>query len=207
MKTLTLLTLFAFLLSACDFTQSGPSGVATPGQATPPSSGEQATGLPGTSPPLVRGCLAGDFKAVAGYQGATGSMSGGVILINVSATPCTVQGRPGIHLTDAKGNLLPVANLQFNRDATANGTPTTAPNSAGPLLLESGATAFVFFVWSNWCGQAEGPFTLAVALPGEGGQLNVPAQDPEGKPLTSAPRCDQSDATSTISIGSFERQP
>src|SRR5437879_4051237 len=99
MKTLTLLILLASLLSACDFMGSGPSGAATPVQSTPGSTGEQPTtggGLPGTPPPAVRPCLAEDLKAVAGYQGATGSMAGGVSFTNVSATPCILDGRPGI---------------------------------------------------------------------------------------------------------------
>jgi hypothetical protein len=84
--------------------------------------------------------------------------------------------------------------------------PTTTPQAGKSLIVKPGDTVYVYFVWRNWCGTAPGPYGLAVALPGEGGQLDVPALDPEGKPLTLAPRCDQPDATSVISIGPFERQ-
>ncbi len=156
--------------------------------------------------PSVQSCLAEDLKAVAGYQGATGSMAGGVSFTNVSATSCVLEGRPGIHVTDAKGSLMPVANLPFNGGAEGEGTPAPTMESKGPLVLRPGETAFVFFKWQNWCAHAQGPFTLAVALPGEGGQLNVPAQYPGGKPISTTPRCDQSDATSTIIIWPFEHR-
>lgn len=205
LKSIALAVLLAALLSACDLGGGPPQGAATPTQAV----GDQATlgsDLQGTLPPSVRACIAEDLKAVVGYQGAAGSMVGGVSFTNVSATSCAMEGRPGIHVTDARGSLMPVANLPFDRGAVGVGTPTAMPESRGPVIVKPGETAFVFFVWSNWCGQAQGPFTFAVALPGEGGQLNVPALDPEGKPLSDTPRCEQLDATSTISIGLFERR-
>jgi hypothetical protein len=203
MKAL-LLVLCALLLSACDLNNNNTP---TPSPNGEPTQIGGLPSLPGTLPPSVRPCLAADFDAVAGYEGATGSMAGAVSLTNRSTTTCALSGRPGIHLTDAQGNLMPVANLEFNRGESDQTGQTPTPESDNDaLLVKPRETVYVFFVWSNWCGNAPGPYTLAVALPGEGGQLNVPALDPQGKPLTLTPRCDQPDATSTISIGPFEKR-
>ena len=76
--------------------------------------------------------------------------------------------------------------------------------SCGPVVLQPGGKSFVYFEWRNWCGHAAGPFKLAVALPGEGGQLTVPVQDPQGAPVSSTPRCDDPGTASTISVGQFK---
>jgi hypothetical protein len=202
----------AVLLGGCDWlgnklfsqqpTPVGSSQTSTPGgepTASPVSTAIGTTGTPGATPEGVRVCGAGDLQAVAGWEGATGSMAGGVSFVNKGRASCVLQGRPGIHLTDDEGNMLPVANLEFS------GTPRAG--SLGPVVLRPGERAFVFFVWSNWCGESRGPFNLAVALPDEGGQITVPARNPEGKLLALTPRCDNPSVTSTISIGPFEKAP
>jgi hypothetical protein len=143
--------------------------------------------------------VAADLRVVAGWQGAGGSMAGGLTLINKGTSTCSLQGRPGIHLIDGQGNLMPVANVKYTEEP-AGGTPA---NSGAPVTLRPGGKAFVFFVWANWCLQAQGPFKLAVALPGGGGQLTAPVQDPKGAPVSTTPRCDDAGTASTISIGEF----
>jgi hypothetical protein len=145
------------------------------------------------------------LQAAAGWQDAQGSMSGAVSFANRSGSACALQGRPGIHLLDAQGALMPVANVDMD---PAFGNPDVTPAARSLLVvLRPGERAFVRFVWSNWCGAYNGPFNLAVALPGEAGQLTVAALDPQGKPITSAPKCDAPDVASTINIGVFEQEP
>jgi hypothetical protein len=150
----------------------------------------------------VRSCEAGDLQAVAGWQDAVGAMSGAVAFTNGSDTSCALQGRPGIHLLDATGALMPVANVDLD---PFFGNPDVTPVAYAPvILLRPGEKSFVRFVWSNWCGTQKGPFQLAIALPGAGGQITVPARDATGNPLDTSPRCDATDVTSTISIGTFQ---
>ncbi len=200
MRPVILLALVALLLGACDWGGGVPAaqGTLTPGSAGV-AGADGGTRTPGTPPPLVRACAVSDLGAIAGYQGATGSMAGAVRFTNKSTTPCMLVGRPGIHLVGAKGNLLPVANI----DGKLESTPS---NSAAFVILQPGNTAFAFFVWRNWCGKAAGPYSLAVALPGEGGQLTIPALDPAGNPLSETPRCDESNASSVITINPFEQR-
>ena len=207
-----LLIFVALILSACDWLDTNPpvpsptpvppaqqSPAATTLGVNSPNVGGRGLATPMPTQPGVRPCLATDLQAVAGWEGATGSMAGGVSFVNKSSTSCVLPGRPGIHLVDAEGNLLPVANLPFSKTPSASGAA-----SAGAVVLRPGTRAFVFFVWSNWCGQAPGPYKVAVALPGEGGQITITARDPEGKPLDATPRCDSPDMTSTVSVGPFE---
>jgi hypothetical protein len=134
------------------------------------------------------------MKGVAGWQGATGSLAGGVFLVNNGTESCTLQGRPGIHILGPDGAMLPITNVQASGEAT----PCCAP-----VIVKPGSRTFASFVWRNWCGDAKGPFTLAVALPGEGGQLDIPVLDPSGTPVADTPRCDTTQEASTIAVGQF----
>jgi uncharacterized protein DUF4232 len=194
---------FCLLLAACDWGGQPPGGGSN---ATPsPVLSPQATGEIQQAP-----CIAADLRAVAGWQGAVGGMAGGVSFINKSDATCALRGRPGIHLVDANGGLMPVANVEYMEQpggdgGEGGGTPdNSAAENSGPVVLGPGAKSFVYFEWRNWCGQAVGPFKLAVALPDAGGQLTVPVQDPQGAPLSSTPRCDDPGTASTISIGQFK---
>src|SRR5205823_5672239 len=83
-------------LSACNW--QGGQAPATP-TATPQEQISLTPGAGNEVPP----CKAADLTAVAGWQGATGSMAGAVTFINKSAATCALQGRPGIHLLDSEG--------------------------------------------------------------------------------------------------------
>jgi hypothetical protein len=130
-------------------------------------------------------------------------MAGGVSFINKGAAPCALEGRPGLHLIDANGALMPVADVEYE-EQRGDGATASPPADGGPVVLQPGGKAFVYFVWRNWCGHAPGPFKVAVALPGEGGQLTVPVQDPQGAPVSTTPRCDDPGTASTISVGQFK---
>jgi hypothetical protein len=121
-------------------------------------------------------------------------MAGAVSVMNMGEAICALEGRPGIHLLDAEGKLMPVANL----DQATEG-------DGERLLLRAGEKAFVRFVWNNWCGTSAGPYSLAVGLPGAGGQITVPGLDPEGNKLTTTPRCTDREVSSTITVDRFQK--
>src|SRR5438132_3452008 len=126
-----LLSALSFALSACDWGRQPPAGGsgATPGSTID----SEATGQPQQAL-----CVAADLRAVAGWQGAGGAMAGGVSFINKSAAACALQGRPGIHLLDANGGLMPVANLEYVEQSGGEGTTDNAPANGGPVVLQPG---------------------------------------------------------------------
>jgi hypothetical protein len=192
-----LVSLLLVALAACDLnpvpfpTQPPDNPTGTPAMSPAVSGSRQPEGTT-PSTPETRPCSRGDLQLVAGWLEADGVMQGAVTLINKSTTSCTLEGRPGIHLLDAGGRLMPVANLDL-------------PAGTGSVELPPGDKAFVRFTWSNWCGSASGPYSVAVALPGRGGQVNVPGLDPQGRPLDITPRCDDANVSSTISVAEFQK--
>jgi Protein of unknown function (DUF4232) len=76
-------------------TPAPPSSSASASPSTSPSSS------PSPSPTVAR-CKLGNLKITAGKsQGAAGSIAGGFILKNISGSPCTLEGYPGMQLLDA----------------------------------------------------------------------------------------------------------
>ena len=110
----------------------------------------------------------------AGWGGATGSLLGGFLVWNTSASPCRLLGSPSVVIVDGAGRSLKVADV-------------TVPNpSAKPIVLGPRQSAPAFGLepasglasetlqWFNWCGASpKGPLSLAVTLP-EGGVLHLP---------------------------------
>jgi hypothetical protein len=192
-RLVSLLILCLLALPGCDLIP-GPSG--TPVPLLTPSAEPDAS--PTAASQLPPGCLAGDMEGLAGWQGATGAMSGAVFLVNKGTEPCTLQGRPGIHIVGPNGAMLPITDVEMSGESTP---------CCPPVILVPGSRAIAGFVWRNWCGEAQGPFSLAVALPGEGGQLNVAVLDRSGTPVVDTPRCDNSQEASTIAVGQFAKAP
>jgi hypothetical protein len=104
--------------------------------ATPPPS---PTAEPTTDPSTLPACQPSDLALVAGgWGGATGSMGGGIVLVNVSANPCHVAAKPSVELLDATGQLI--------------AAPAAGWNPAGEIVaLAAGGGAGGILVWSNWC--------------------------------------------------------
>jgi len=105
--------------------------------ATPVAS---PTPAPTVDPRSMPPCTAHDLVLVAGgWSGATGSEAGGATVINLSGTPCTVSGRPGVDLLDARGRVI----------APGVDKPATGSDL---VVLQPGGVAGVITVWQNWCG-------------------------------------------------------
>ena len=190
-----LVLLVALLLAACDGNILPFPTPPAPGPSTTPAvSGDEPPADATPRPSQAPACSAYNLGAIAGWQRVRGTMAGAVSVTNTGEAACMLEGQPGIHVLDAEGNLMPVANLN----------PATQ-GIRERVLLRPGDKAFVRFVWANWCGSAAGPYSLAVALPGEGGQITVPGLDPEGNKLTTAPGCSDRAVSSTITVDQFQR--
>ena len=82
-------------LVACHSHPAASSG--SPSTSASPSPSASAS-------PAVARCKVGDLKITQGpTQGAAGSIAGIFIFKNVSASPCTLQGYPGMQLLNAMG--------------------------------------------------------------------------------------------------------
>ena len=181
---------------------AGPSGTAdaspvrtlptlpTLGPRTSPVPQTVATEPPGptTDPLSVAACKVDQLAmAAGGWSGATGSMAGGVTLVNVSSETCRVSGRPSLELEDKSGH------------AIAEGVAATADQ---PVAIVPGGVANVIAVWSNWCGDPPArPLSVTLSVAGTKGTLRATVVDWNaigGEEFTSLPRCDQEGAGSSI---------
>ena len=170
-----------------------PAGVIPWTDATPVPS---PTPEPTPNPMALPACTAAELALTAsGWSGATGSLAGGALLVNVSGSPCRVSGKPAVELLDATGALL-----------AAGGTPE-AGTAAQAIALQPGGVAIAPTVWMNWCGAAPRlPLGLRLRLPAVGGQLTavVHAVGPIGPAV---PRCDAPTAASTIGVPTLLTAP
>lgn len=160
---------------------SGPAPLDTPAAAPTPAKS-------------VPACTASELSATVGWQGATGSMAGSVVLTNVGNRSCTLDGPADIQFVDASGTSLPVTQSEM---AAGSAQPV------GATPLRPGEQASVFFVWRNYCGpQPNGSLTTRVTLPNGGGRLVAQPDGPNAdKGLL--PRCDVPGTASTVSVGPF----
>lgn len=185
--------LAAVLLLFSGLTRGRP---ATPSSPTPRPSTTRGTHLPerqivSWSPiPVaslgagaVRRCRPPSLRVRAyGWGGATGSLVGGIGVINTSNATCAIVGRPRVlSVSDSNGRPLPIE-------------PRTsrAPRRSPRLLLDPGQTANAMVVWADWCRRSPGKLRLTVAVPGfpepqrvdVGGGRSVPCSDPSISPST-----------------------
>jgi hypothetical protein len=133
-------------------------------------------------------CQASGLKARGSWQGAGGSVAGGVSFVNVGKDPCSVQGRPAVELFDQHGHRLSVVAAQ----------PSVSPPPAARVLLDpQSGTASVLVQWFNWCGTDPGPVVAKVILPSATASITV---DP---PIGFLPHCNNAASPSTIDVGNF----
>ncbi|MGI8872302.1 MAG: DUF4232 domain-containing protein [Candidatus Limnocylindria bacterium] len=164
-----------------------PAGVISWIDATPaPSPTPGATARPDSLPSCSARALA---LVASGWSGATGSLAGGALVVNVSSEPCRVAGKPAVGLLDATGAVV------------ARGGAAEPGTAAEAVALPPGGVAVAAIVWTNWCAAAPpSPLSLRLDLPNGGGQLSAPlrAIGPIGG--GSVPRCDAPGAASTIGV-------
>ena len=132
-------------------------------------------------------CRPGSLTAEASLQGATGSLLGGLQVMNVGQRACTLPERPTVRISWA-GKTLNVRRVEL------------AARPVRLRLLKPGAKAYAALQWSNWCGDDFGLFRprLLVTL----GRLpSVLRVELHGQ--VTAPRCDSSYSPSTLAVGRF----
>ncbi len=181
----TLLVVLAFAVISCLACMAIPVHAAARAPVVLPVAGEQTAG------PLP--CDATDLSADAQWQGATGSLAGGVRFINRSATTaCTLAGHPEIQLRDGQNVILPI--IQDNTAPTA-----LSEDAGGPVVLHpEQQVVSVFFQWRNYCqSKPAPPLTMLILLPGRQGRLVASG------PLDGVPRCDAPTVPSVMSVGLF----
>jgi hypothetical protein len=169
---------------AAVFVTRSPAGtkLIVSGPSTPyPASSSIAGPTPATAPL----CQAGDLQAQGSWQGAGGSMAGGVSLVNVGKQSCSVEGQPAIELFGQHGQPLSVV-------ASAPGPP------APPVLLAPHSRpASVLVQWFNWCGTDPGPVVAKVSLSSATESITV------APPIGLIPHCNNAASPSTLDVGNF----
>ncbi|MDE3097087.1 MAG: DUF4232 domain-containing protein [Chloroflexota bacterium] len=165
-------------------TEAPSATVAGEGTATPVA----------TVPAGVRACAAGDVTARVAEQGATGSLAGSIIITNASSTACTLSPPAGavvprVVIADARGIVLV--------------TGSASASAGSTVLLKPGEKAFVVYVWSNWCGAAPAA-PLKVTVSARQAEINATLGGGSGAAAT--PRCDNSAAPSSLSVGPFTHE-
>jgi hypothetical protein len=163
---------------------SPPLGVIPWTDATPtPSPTPEQTPDPGT----LQACTGDDLVLTAdGWGGATGSLVGGVSVVNLASRPCTVAGKPGLELLDGRGTVI------------AHGSGATGTEL---VVLRPGGVAGVISVWGNWCGSPpRRPLSVRLSLPRVAGQLAATIREAGPGSVNDVPRCDSPGAGSTLGV-------
>lgn len=140
-------------------------------------------------------CAPGDVKADVHEQGGAGSIGGSLEIQDTSAAACVLrppdgQAVPQLRIEDASGAVLPTQQ---------QAQPAAVPNAS--VLLQPGESAFVTYVWSNWCGDPlNGTLSVTYALP-DGSEISATIAGSTGQ--DAVPRCDDSSQPSTLLVGSL----
>jgi hypothetical protein len=152
------------------------------------------------NPPLARPCRARNLHAHLFLQGATGSLVGGVELLNAGTSSCSLLGWPTVSFTGAAAA---AERWQVKKLAASPAPPDVVADPPGSLrALRPGKSASVALFWSNWCGPGATP-TGASGAPPNAVALGLTSGTTIAVPLAHAPRCDAPQDPSTISVGPF----
>jgi hypothetical protein len=140
-------------------------------------------------------CTPAGVSADVHEQGGAGSLGGNLEIKNTSAAACVLrpldgQVVPELRIKDAAGTLLPTQEQS---------QPGAIPDAA--VTLQPGDSAFVTYVWSNWCGAApNGALSVSYELP-SGDEITATIAGTSGQ--DAVPRCDDSSQPSTLLVGNL----
>ncbi len=128
-------------------------------------------------------CRSTDLRAaIAGWGGTAATRSASVVVTSRSGVTCTVRGRPGIRLLDAKGRI-----LLDSAKIKAAGGPKVATGDA-VVVLGPGDELILDVQWTNWCrSQPARPLSVALELTDRGGLLKATRAKKSGD--DDAPSC------------------
>jgi uncharacterized protein DUF4232 len=174
--------------------------------ATPPSPSPSATpvptGLPLSSstpqavPPSTSACTTAQVMIQASWEGATGTLAGGVAVTNLGSSACVLAGPPQVQLR-ADGAPIDVT------ITTYESVNADQPSEAPPVLLEPGDQAQAPLSWYNWCGGPLGEVGVVVTLPGQSEPVQASYVGPAPVGFLT-PRCDAPDAASSLGVFPFQ---
>ena len=114
-------------------------------------------------------CTSMDLRAtVAGWGGTAATRSASIVVSSRSGVACTVRGRPGVRLLDAKGKVL-------LDSASAKGAGGPKVVSGDPVVVVGPGDELILDVqWTNWCrSQPARPLTVALELTDRGGLVKA----------------------------------
>lgn len=192
--------LIALVLAACGHgspnTQSGTSTTsATTSSTASPST--TSTSTTSTIPSTVTACIASDLDVAGSWEGATGSLLGGISFTNTSRQPCYLEGYLTIGLVNQQGQALTV---QLRQGPTVAGP--TAPVTPPKVELSPGKprAAFVALQWFNWCGPIPGTVSVLVTLASDA-KLGLAAMG------AGTSRCDDPTTSSLMTEGPVQLPP
>ena len=162
-----------------------------------PVPNEVTSGGPPSGGAQVQPCVATALEATASLEGAAGSVEGDIRVTNRNGETCTLTGRPGLTIVDSNGDTVTVQVVdtaprwKVDRDPVPEGWPV--------VHLQPGSAAAIRVRWSNACPQLTGTVSWEIALPDDGGSLDVTGTD--AAPI---PPCNGSSEPSTLEVGPFE---
>jgi hypothetical protein len=162
---------------------------------------ESAAGEGLAHPPLASPCKARELHAQLFLQGATGSLVGGVNLLNVGTTSCSLVGRPEISFSGAAAA---TTQWQVKKLAASPAPPDVLADPPGSLrALRPGKSATISLFWSNWCGPGADPTGGSEGTPPDEIVLGLADGTSITVPVTRAPRCDAPQDPSLVLVGPF----
>ncbi len=177
MRRIGALGALVLLVSSC---ATAPSPSPSPTQALPS----------GTS-----SCTMAHSLFEVGWDGATDSMAGDLVITSLGSSACVVSGGPEVELR-AGGTTIDVAVTTY-RGLHADGS-----QDAPPVVLEPGAQAHSSVLWSNYCGDPLGQVLVFVTLPGTTQPVQASFAG-AGEDGSLTPRCDVPGAPSHLGVFPF----
>ena len=131
-------------------------------EATAASNRAKAPNSEGSrSPSTRRRCNARNLRLIPRWGAALGSFGGTWLVLNEDPWLCRLEGRLRARVTGPSGRVL-----------AADMTESRA------VVLDRFEFAEAIVLWSNWCGERRGPFSVEISLPHHRGVLKARAPGP-----------------------------
>jgi len=135
---------------------------ASPGHST----GTTTTTAPGPTTTAATGppdCVGGQLSGtVTNWQGINGTMYQTVSLTNISLSPCTLLGYPGLAVNSENGTALPAATQDV---ATMGASTGAAPAAPAPIVVAPEARAWFELSYPDVCNTILNPGSGPTAIP------------------------------------------
>jgi hypothetical protein len=115
-----------------------------------------------TTPATMTACSSSQLGLSGSWQGATGSLAGGIYFTNRGGQRCFLDGYMKLTLLNSHAQTMNVG----VRVSPINVIPTVARTATRVVLPPGRKAAWEAVQWFNWCGPYPGAVSIQVALPG-----------------------------------------